>query len=55
MDFFKILKLHKENVIAKIPRRPILDEILELVKTLTSSNHISENIARQDLKFGLEV
>ena len=49
--FCWLLKLRRENVLVKIPRLPVLDEILELAKTLTSSDHISEKIARQDLKF----
>jgi len=32
-----------------------LDEILELAKALNSSDHITYNIARQDLNFGPEV
>ena len=33
------------------PRSPLLDEIRESAKTLTWTDHISENIANQDLKF----
>jgi len=53
--FSYILKLRSENVIAKIPRWPVLDEILELAKTLISSDHILLNIVTQDMKFGPEV
>ena len=33
----------------------VLDEILELAKTLSSLDHISENEARRDMKFGPKV
>lgn len=49
---FYLLKLCSERVIAKIQWWLVLVEILELAKTLTSSDHIPENIARQTLKFG---
>ena len=53
--FFQLLKICRENIIEKILQWPVLDEIRELAKTLTSSDNISENIVRQDLKFGQEV
>ena len=37
------------------PRSPLLDEIREPAKTLTSTDHISETIVNQDLKFLHEV
>ena len=45
----------REKVMMIFPRSPVWDIIREFAKTLTSLNHILKNIARQDLKFGLEV
>jgi len=43
------------KVMMIFPRSPIWDGILEPTETLTSPDHISENVANQDLKFLHEV
>ena len=45
----------REKVMTILPRSPVWDVIREPAKTLTSLDHISENIARKYLKFGPEV
>ena len=45
----------KERVMTIFPRSTVLDEIRELAKALTSTDHIFEIIANQDLKFLQEV
>jgi len=40
---------------AILPRPPIWDWILEHIETLTSSENMSENITKQDLKHLQEV
>jgi len=41
----------RTKVMTIFPRLPVWNVIWESAKTLTSSDHISENIARQTLKF----
>ena len=41
----------REGVMNIFPRSPLWDEIREPEKSLTSTDHISENIANQALKF----
>ena len=45
----------REKVIMIFPRWLVWNVICGSAKSLTSSDHISENIARQDLKFGTKV
>ena len=45
----------REKVMMIFPRSPIWYGIMEPAKTLTSLDHISENIVNQDLKFIYEV
>ena len=40
----------RTKVMMMFPRSPVWNVIQESEKTLTSSDHIFENIARQDLK-----
>ena len=47
--------MHEMEVMMIFLWSPISDEILEREKTITSTNHISENIGNQDLKFLDEV
>ena len=47
--------LERERVMTIFPWSPLSDEIREPGKTLTSTNHISENIANHDLKFLHEI
>ena len=41
----------RERVMKIFPRSPLWDEIQEAEKELISIEHISENVANQDLKF----
>ena len=43
--------MYEMKVMMIFPRSPNWDEIMEPAKTLTSTDHISENIANKDLKF----
>ena len=45
----------ENKVMTMLPRSPVWNVIRESTKMLNSSNHISENIERQDLKFRPEV
>ena len=45
----------REKFMTFFPRSPAWNVIPESRKTLTSLDHISENIAKQDLKFGSEL
>ena len=45
----------REKVMTIFPRSPVWNVIQESAKRPTSSDHISENIARKDLKFGPKV
>ena len=44
----------REKVMTIFPRSPVWNVIQESAKRPTSSDHISENIVRKDLKFGPE-
>ena len=44
-----------EKVMMMFPRLSIWDVIWEPTKTLNVLDHISENIEKKDLKFGLEL
>ena len=43
--------MSETQVMTIFPRPLVWDEILDPAKILNSSNHISKNIAKQDLKF----